>query len=476
MSLGDPIDEAVSALSDRTALIVDGSAFTYRDVGDAVSAAVANLNACGVARGHRVALADRCGLFALAGVLGAARIGAAAAPMSPALTSGEIAALAAAAGCGEVGLAGAEARAQMSAALGREPLGEADLLSRGEPSEAPAAAGHGDEVALVLFTGGTTGIPKPIPITHAIIEARVRSFAPRPDPATRPVMTLVCVPFHHVAGLVGLLVGLAGGSTIVVQPRFDAGEWIRLVARHRIARTFLVPAMLHRILEHPSFADADLSSLAMITYGAAPAPAGLVERAVAALSHVGFVNVFGQTETLGAVTALGPDEHRAGRAGSVGKALPGVEIRIVDPATGEDGDAGEMWVRAAHTVEHGWLRTGDLVRREPDGYLSATGRLSDVINRGGEKIAPFEIDQAIRAHAAVADVAVVGVADPELGERVAAAIVGHSPVDADEIRAWCSTRLAAYKVPDRIRFVDALPRTELGKVSPPAVRALFDEA
>ena len=475
MSLGDVIDEAVVALTGRTALLVDGSAFTYRDVGAAVSAAAWNLDRLGVARGDRVALADRCGLFALAGVLGAARIGAAAAPMSPVLTSSEIAALAAAAGCGEIGLGGAEARKQMSAALGREPVEEDVLLRRPPIGESPPLAGSSDDVALVLFTGGTTGLPKPIPITHQILEARVRGFSPPPDPAATPVITLVCVPFHHVAGLVGMLVGLAGGATIVVQPRFDAGEWIRLVAAHRVARTFLVPTMLHRILEHPSFADADLSSLAMITYGAAPAPEGLVERAVAAMPHVGFINVFGQTETLGAVTALGPDEHRTGPSGSVGRALPGVEIRIVDPATGEDGDAGEMWVRAAHTVERGWVRTGDLVRREPDGYLSATGRLSDAINRGGEKIAPFEIERALLAHPAVADAAVVGVPDPELGERVAAAIVRRSPVEEDELRAWCSTRLAAYKVPGRIRFVDEFPRTELGKVSPPAVRALFDE-
>ncbi|MGH2728085.1 MAG: class I adenylate-forming enzyme family protein, partial [Actinomycetota bacterium] len=207
----------------------------------------------------------------------------------------------------------------------------------------------------------------------------------------------------------------------------------------------------------------------------APAPPELIERAVAALPHVGFVNVFGQTETLGAVTALGPDEHRAGGSGSVGMPLPGVEIRIVDPETGNHGDEGELWVRAPHTVEEGWVRTGDLVRRDPDGRLHATGRLSDGINRGGEKISPFEIEQAIRGHAAVADVAVVGVRDRELGERIAAASVVSASVDADEIRAWCATRLAPYKIPERIRFVDALPRTELGKVSRPAVRALLEE-
>ena len=471
--LGDPVDIAVAALGDRSAFVVDGIVHRYRNVGSAISAAAANLARHGVGPGDRVALADRCSVFALAGVLGAARIGAAAAPMSPALTAGEIATLATAAGCGPVGLAGADARDAMAAALGTEPLGEDELFV--EADVAPAFESKPDDVALVLFTGGTTGTPKPIPITHAILEARVRGFAPPPDPASAPVVSLVCVPFHHVAGLVGILVGLAGGSTIVVQRRFDAGEWLRLVAEHRIARTFLVPTMLHRIIEHPAFAAADLSSLQMITYGAAPAAPELIERAVAAFPHVGFVNVFGQTETLGAVTMLGPDEHRGGRLASVGRPLPGVEIRIVDPSTGDEAEAGELWVRAAHTVEEGWVRTGDLVRRETDGYLSATGRLSDTINRGGEKISPFEIEQVLRTHAAVADVAVVGIPDVELGERVAVAVVRQAEVDAEELRAWCSSRLAVYKIPERFRFVDALPRTELGKVSPGAVKALFAE-
>ncbi len=475
MALGDVIDGAVAALAGRTAFLIDGNAISYRDVGDAVASAAGNLRDTGVSPGDRVALADRCGLFAVAGVLGAARIGAAAAPMSPALTSGEIAALVAVAGCGPVGIAGDEAREAMTEALDRAPLGESELLSSAAFSERPAIAVEDDDVSLVLFTGGTTGLPKPIPIKHATLEARVRGFAPPPDPGVPPVVTLVCVPFQHVAGLVGILVGLAGGSTMVVQRRFDAGEWIRLVAEHRVERTFLVPTMLHRILEHPSFDAADLSSLAMITYGAAPASPELIERAVAALPHVGLVNVFGQTETLGAVTMLGPDDHRAGHAGSIGMPLPGVEIRIVDPDSGTDGDEGELWVHASHTVEEGWVCTGDLVRRDLDGRLSAAGRLSDLINRGGEKISPAEVEEALRSHPSVIDVAVAGFADVVMGERVGAVVVAMGSVEAGELKAWCRERLAGYKAPERFRFVREIPRTEVGKVSRLAVRALLEE-
>jgi long-chain acyl-CoA synthetase len=333
-----------------------------------------------------------------------------------------------------------------------------------------------DDVAVILFTGGTTGTPKPVPLSHATLERRVRSFAPSVDPSVAAAVSIICVPFHHVAGLIGVLVGLAGGNTTVVQRRFGAREWLKLVEDHRVQRAFLVPTMLHRILEYPAREGADLSSLRMITYGAAPAAPDLIERAVKVFPNVAFINVFGQTETLGAVTALGPDDHRAGRVGSVGKAMPGVEVRIVDPATGDDvaeGETGEFWVRAPYTATGGWVRSGDLVRRDSEGYLYAAGRLSDLINRGGEKIDPLEVEGVLRSHPAIDDAAVFGVADAEMGERIGAAIVARGSLDESAIRVWCRERLASYKVPERVAFVDAIPLTELGKVSRRDLRAML---
>jgi long-chain acyl-CoA synthetase len=179
----------------------------------------------------------------------------------------------------------------------------------------------------------------------------------------------------------------------VVQTRFDAGEWLHLVAQHRVTAMFVVPTMLQRILDHPEFARTDLSSLVAIAYGAAAAPAALVHRAMAALPHVAFANVFGQTETLGAYTTLMPDDHRdPNRVGSVGRPLPGVEVRVVDPNTGDDvqpGTVGELWVNTTQNVTEGWLHTGDLARQDSDGYIYPSGRLSDTINRGGEKFGPI---------------------------------------------------------------------------------------
>jgi acyl-CoA synthetase (AMP-forming)/AMP-acid ligase II len=478
VNLCDPIDDAVAAVPQRTALIIGDRAITYREVGGAVAHAASTFARRGIGAGDRVALVDVASLGSVATVLGCARIGAAAAPMSARSTASEIATLADAAGCGSVGVASAEIAPTVRSALGADPLDEATLLSGSARDTAERAATSEDDVAVVLFTSGTTGTPKPIPLTHGVLARRVKGFAVAPDPKAAPAVSLICVPFHHVAGLVGVLVGLAGGNTAVFQSHFDAGEWLTLIERHGVQRAFLVPAMLHRILEHASFEEADLSSLQMITYGAAPAAPELVERAVAAMPRVAFINVFGQTETLGAVTALGPDDHRAGRAGSVGRAMPGVEIRIVDPATGDDvpeGEVGEFWVRAEHTVTAGWVRTGDLVRRDSDGYLYATGRMSDVINRGGEKIDPAEVETVLRAHASVADAAVFGIPDAELGERVGAGVVPRGDLaEASELQSWCRERLASFKVPERIVFLNELPLTELGKVSRRSLRSLVE--
>ena len=425
--LNDPIDEAIAAVPDRVAFIDETGTTTYRELADAIGSEASDLAARGVGAGDRVPLVSAASVHATATVLACARIGAAAVPMSPLLTPSEVATV-----TDEVGATG--------------PI----------------------DIAVVLLTSGTTGTPKPVPMTHALLEGRVRGFAAPPNPDGAPAVAIVCVPFHHVAGLIGVLVGLAGGNTSVLQPRFDAGRWLELVEQHRVQRAFLVPAMLSRILEHPRFASADLSSLQLVTYGAAGAPAELVARAVDAMPHVAFINVFGQTETLGAVTALGPDDHRAGRAGSVGKPMPGVEIRVVDPATGADvgdGEIGEFWVRAPHTITDGWVRSGDLVRRDADGYLYAVGRLSDVINRGGEKIDPAEVEAVVKAHPAVTDAAVFGVPDDELGQRVAAALVSDAGLTEQDVRAWCASRLARFKVPETIVFLEEIPLTELGKVS-----------
>jgi acyl-CoA synthetase (AMP-forming)/AMP-acid ligase II len=203
----------------------------------------------------------------------------------------------------------------------------------------------------------------------------------------------------------------------------------------------------------------------------------LLRAAMAAMPHVGFANVFGQTETLGAYTTLLPDDHRdPNRVGSVGRPLPGVEVRVVDPETGIDvqpGTVGELWVNTSQNVIEGWLHTGDLARQDRDGYIYPSGRLKDTINRGGEKFGPIEVEEAVRTHPAIRDVAVAGVADAEMGQRVGAAVVARSAVTLEELRDHCRELIAYFKLPERMIIVDQIPYNDTGKVNRRQLAALI---
>jgi acyl-CoA synthetase (AMP-forming)/AMP-acid ligase II len=467
LNISHALDAVVAADPSRTALIIGDDEFTYADVAAAVSNCAGVLEDRGVGPGDRVAVVDVGGLASTVVILGAARIGAAAALMNVQLKPIELHELVRVAGCSAVAVAGDPYRDALEHAVDGVVLGSADLVDGG-PEHTDTV--ENDELdALVLFTSGTTGLPKAIPITQGTLSQRLLTMMTAPfDAAAPPIVGMMCVPIFHVGGSLGLLGALQSGRTTVIQSRFDAGEWLRLVSRHRISSAFLVPTMLQRILDHPDFETTDLSDLRAIYYGAAAARVELVQRAMAALPHVAFANIFGQTETLGAYTTLTPDDHFAPeRIGSVGRALPGVEIRIVDPVTEQEapvGDVGELWVLSDQNVRPGWLHTGDLARQDADGYIYPSGRLSDTINRGGEKFGPIEIETVLREHPAVADVAAAGVPDSEMGERVGVAIVTGAPMTTDDVKAYCKERLAIYKVPEHVVFVDGLPYSETGKV------------
>ena len=454
------LDAPAAQDPDRRALIIGDEVVTYGDLQREVGRWAATLHGRGARQGDRVALVDWGGLRATAATLAAAHLGAATAQMNPLLTDGELALLAAEAQCVE----------GLTIEAGSSPLTAGEL-----PERAPG----GDRPALVLFTSGTTGLPKAVPISHDRVDLRVRAYRAPFDRERPAAVGLMCVPSFHVGGMLGLVLSLFSGDTTVVQPRFDAGAWLALAERHRVATSFLVPTMLARILDHPDFAETDLTALTSIAYGAAAAPIELVQRAMTALPHVAFANVFGQTETLGAYTTLGPaDHHDPARVGSVGRPLPGVRVRVVDPDTSADvpeGEVGELWVDSPQNVRPGWLHTGDLARQDADGYLYPAGRMSETINRGGEKFGPIEVAEAVRSHPAVVDAAVAGVPDPELGERVGVAVVtgAASTLTREELRDWCRSKLAPFKLPDLVVFVDALPYNELGKLSRKAASELI---
>ena len=498
------IDDAAGLDGARIALhLDDGTACSYRDLLDEVRRWAITLHAAGVCAGDRVAVVDWGGLRSTAVTLAVAHLGAASAQMNPLLTAEELRQLVEVSGCTTVGIACEAATGALAAALASTHGAPGQVLDAHDAdrhdADTPAAShprgrsasavpdravgGHTD--AIVLFTSGTTGLPKPVPISHAAFLARIRAYRPPFDPRRPAEVGLMCVPSFHVGGMLGLLVALYGGGTTVIQARFDAGRWLEAVERHRVAFAFVVPTMLSRILAHPSLGTVDVGSLRTVSYGAAAAPVDLIVRAMEAWPHVGFANTFGQTETLGAYTTLGPEDHRdQRRIGSVGRPLPGVSIRVVDPQTGDEVGpdvVGDLWVRSDQNVGgdtsgDGWLDTGDLARVDADGYLYPLGRRSETINRGGEKFAPSEVAGVLRDHRAVEDLVVVGVPDAEMGERVGVALVvgpGAAAPTLEELRAGCAGRLATFKQPELLAVVDALPYNELGKLSRGAAVEMF---
>ena len=475
MNVGHATDAPLLAVPDRVALVVDDEALTYRQLEHRIRQVEAALSGAGVGPGDRVALVNLGSALSVATIFGAARLGAATAQMNAYLTPGELGQLAELTGT-RIGVAGDRYAASLGSVLDGPVLVEEQVFGT-EVDEAtgPASVGSGTDTALVLFTSGTTGLPKPIPISHGVVADRLAFYAKPIDPEVPQVVDMMSAPIFHIAGTLGLFVSLHQGKQMVLLPKFDPGLWLSLVERHRVTQTFVVPTMLRRILDHPDFTDTDVSSLRSLSYGAAAAPVDLVRRAVATFPTVDFSNTFGQTETLGAYAALTPEDHRRGdRFDSVGRPLAGVQLKIVEPGTDlevEPGAVGEFVVRADQNTTTEWLHTGDTGRQDDEGYLYLVGRLSDTINRGGEKFGPVEVEEVLRSHPSVVDAGAVGVPDPDLGERVGAMVVVSEPVSVDTLLRHCASELATYKVPEYLEFADELPVTVLGKPDRLALRA-----
>jgi len=301
------------------------------------------------------------------------------------------------------------------------------------------------------------------------------------------------VPLYHIAGVQAVMAAIYGGRTLVIQKQFEPREWMRLVEQEEIDRAMMVPTMLKMVLEHPEFTHHDLSSLSVITYGAAPMPLEVIRRAINMFPGTRFINAFGQTETAATITMLPPEDHilegspeemavRLNRLTSIGRPLEDVEVQIVDenrePVA--EGDIGEIIARGprlmtgywnqqeatAEALKDGWLHTGDLGYFDEDGYIFLSGRAKDFIKRGGEMISPEEVEQVIQAHPAVDEVAIIGVPDLHWGERVRAIVVNKPgcEVDENDVIEYCRLRLSSFKKPESVIVVEELPRNPLGKV------------
>lgn len=350
------------------------------------------------------------------------------------------------------------------------------------------------DIAVLLFTSGTTGEPKAAILRHANLTAYVTSTVEFLG-ANEDEAALVSVPPYHIAGVSAVLTGAYGGRRIVHLEAFTPEAWVDAAAAEAITHAMVVPTMLGRILDVLEARGETLPALRALSYGGGRMPLPVIERALALLPHVDFTNAYGLTETSSTIAVLGPDDHRMAiyaddeaarrRLGSVGRPLPSLEVEIRGPdgAVLPPGKPGEIHVRGEQVSgeythkkvidDDGWFATNDGGWLDEDGYLFVEGRLDDVIVRGGENISPGEIEDVLREHPAVADVAVFGLPDDEWGERVAAAVVAAPGAIAGvaELEAFVRARLRSTKTPELWAFRAELPYNETGKLLRRRLRA-----
>lgn len=373
---------------------------------------------------------------------------------------------------------------------GVEVVHRSDFLASLEDESLPETDGWGcdpDDIAVLLFTSGTTGDPKAAVLRHRNLAAYVVTSlefgGARQDEAA-----VVSVPPYHIAAVSSTLSNTYVGRRVVQLERFEAAEWVATVRRESVTHAMVVPTMLNRILDVIEADGRGLPSLRSLAYGGGPMPREVVERALRLLGHADLVNAYGLTETSSTICVLGPHDHRQAafsddhdvraRLGSVGRPLPGVEVSIRD-SRGQalpPGETGEIWVRGdqvsgeylgrEHGTDEGWFNTRDAGRLDAGGYLYLHGRVDDVIVRGGENLSPGEIEGVLREHPAVESAAVVGIPDVEWGERVVAAVVLHQGATATEIQLQDHVRgqLRSARTPERIHFCTELPFNEMGKL------------
>jgi len=505
-SIGGILREWSRSCPDAPALTLDGTTLSWAELYDRAQRVTGGLRAAGVGPGDRVGFLDKNGIAYFEVLFGGAFLNAVSVAVNWRLAPPEMAFVLNDSGA-KVLVVSSEFIAQLEDFAGElttvttivvvgtdsgDRLGYESWLAGNQPAD-PGLPAADDDVAIQLYTSGTTGRPKGVMLTNWNFSGLVEMAAQLeigPDS-----VSMVAMPLFHIGGAGWALSGMASGTHSVIVREVDPGAVLRLIPGHRITHTFLVPIALLFLTMTPDVDDLDYSSLKVIVYGASAISDDLLLRCIEVFK-CSFYQVYGLTETTGVITMLTPADHldleRRDRLRSAGRPMKGVELRCVDQTTGKDveaGTVGEIWIRSPQVMKgywhqaeattdsitpDGWFKTGD-AGSVVDGYLFLHDRVKDMICSGGENVYPAEVENALMKHPGVVDVGVIGVPSERWGEEVKAIVVkakDHDPTPG-ELMAFAKHELAGYKVPKSVDFVDALPRNPSGKILKKDLRAPF---
>jgi long-chain acyl-CoA synthetase len=493
LRVADVVREVAAERPDHVAIRYGERFLTYGDLDERSSRLAQGLLAAGAGAGSRIAYLDRTAPEVVELFFAASKIGAVTVPLNWRLAPSELDDVVADAR--PRALIAGESYAAVAEELARAVSPAAELIVTGDDYERrlgayeavdPGGRGESQDVVLQMYTSGTTGAPKGVLTTNRNLAACAETspwWGFGPDS-----VSLTPLPMFHIGGIGWAFLGLWNGATTILVREFDAAAVLDILERQRVTNAVLVPTMIQLLTAVPGADERDYSALRCIAYGASPITTPVL-RAALRTFRAPLYGIYGLTETTGGITQLAPADHdpdgpRQHRLQSAGRPFPWVELRIADPGTGAERgprEVGEVWLRApnvmagyfnrpaetaAAVTPDGWLRTGDGGYVDAGGYLFLTDRIKDMIVSGGENVYPIEVEEVLSRHPDVAEVAVIGVPDPRWGETVKALVVRRlgSSCTADELVAFARERLAGYKLPRSVDFVEELPRTPTGKV------------
>jgi acyl-CoA synthetase (AMP-forming)/AMP-acid ligase II len=501
--LTDIVRDHARDRADRTALTGGERSLTYAELEERSARIATGLGALGVGEGGRVVWVGKNAVEFFELLFAAAAVRAAVAPLNFRLTPDELIELAddAEAGLVVLGPDFAELREKLDhggrrvLVVGEDYEGWVDgLTGRTEPS----ADAADEDTVLQLYTSGTTGRAKGVLLSHRNFGAllAVGAHWSFDDES----VGLCAMPLFHIGGSGFALVCLSFGARVVLVADIVPPQLLDTMESEGITNAFLVPAVLQFLCQVPGAAERDWSKLRAVAYGASPIT-GPVLNKVLETFRAPLFQVYGSTETTGAITQLDPDDHdpdgpRAHLMRSAGRAYPWVEITIVDPSNDAElpaDEVGEIWIRSSQVTSgywqrpeeteksittDGWFRTGDGGYLDGEGYLFLTDRIKDMIVTGAENVYPIEVENVVAQHPSVADVAVIGVPDDRWGETVKAIVVAEegTSIDPDELLEWTKERIAGFKRPRSVDVVDELPRNASGKILKKDLRAQYVES